>query len=389
MTATLYPTSEHELAEMVVSAADAGTPLAVVGGGTRGAIGGHVEGLPISTSGFTGITLYEPAEMVISARAGTPVAEIEATLAQQGQVLAFEPMDHRPLLGRDGAPTIGALAAANISGPRRISVGAARDHLIGVRLVNGQGEVIKSGGRVMKNVTGLDLVKLSAGAFGTLGILSEVTFKVMPRPETAMTLCIESLAAELACDALTSAMGTPFDVSAAAFLPSEGAAAPSRTLFRIEGFSESCAYRFERLATHLAPFGAAQRIEGQDSTAIWADIRDASAFADPAFAHLLRVHIAPSKAARFVSGLSAHPVSLAVDWGGGLIWLGLSGEADVDAIIALSVAAGGYPMTVRSTDARLAYAPPASAALRAVAGRVKNALDPKGIFNPGLLAGQY
>ena len=248
VTAPLYPTSEDELAEMVAQAADTGTQLAIVGGGTRGAIGGQVEGVPISTLGLTGITLYEPAEMVISARAGTPVAEIEATLAQQGQMLAFEPMDHRPLLGRDGTPTIGALAAANISGPRRISVGAARDHLIGVRLVNGRGEAIKSGGRVMKNVTGLDLVKLSAGALGTLGVLSEVTFKVLPRPETAITLCIESLAAESACDALTNAMGTPFDVSAAAFLPSEGAGAPSRTLFRIEGFAESCAYRFERLA---------------------------------------------------------------------------------------------------------------------------------------------
>ncbi|WP_196258859.1 glycolate oxidase subunit GlcE [Pelagibacterium limicola] len=386
MNAPAAPQSEDELAALIDKAVSDRAPLSIVGGRTRGSIGGRGNGAPLSTRALTGITLYEPAEMVISARAGTPLAEIESALATKGQMLPFEPMDHRALLGTTGTPTIGAIAAGNISGPRRVSIGAARDHLIGVRLVNGYGDIIKSGGRVMKNVTGLDLVKLSAGAFGTLGVLTEVTFKVLPRPETAMTLSLDGLSAQNAVSAMAEALATPFEISAAAHV-SANASAPSLTFLRLEGFSESCTYRAERLSKHLDNFGTLRLLEIDEGTALWQRIRDAEDFAGSDFATVLRVHVAPSKAGAIVDIAHANKASIMLDWGGGLIWLGLAQGADASETIQRISEAGGHPMIVKSAVVTLPVLTPASPAIAALARKVKHAFDPHGIFNPGLLAG--
>ena len=214
----LTPTSELDLAGMV---RDAAGPLRIVGGGTRdyGRVG---TGEVLSVAGLSGITLYDPGALTLVAQAGTPLAVIEAALAGANQRLAFEPMDHRALLGTTGEPTLGGMVAANISGPRRVQAGAARDYLLGVRIVDGSGQIVKNGGRVMKNVTGLDLAKLMAGAHGTLGVLTEVAFKVLPQVAATSTLELRGLADVRAVAAMAAGLGSPFEVTGAAHNPEAG-----------------------------------------------------------------------------------------------------------------------------------------------------------------------
>ncbi|HEX5935946.1 MAG TPA: FAD-binding protein, partial [Pseudorhizobium sp.] len=215
---TLTPHTENDAVYVIRNAAAQGRALSIVGGNTRTGSGADRHER-LSSSALTGIVDYEPAEMVMTARAGTPVAEIEAALAANRQMMSFEPMDHRGVMGTAGQPTIGGVFGANVSGPRRFVAGAARDSLLGIRFVNGRGEAIRAGGRVMKNVTGLDLVKLLAGSHGTLGFLTEVTFRVLPVPETVETIVISGLDDAAASHAMAVAMAMPVEVSGAAHLP--------------------------------------------------------------------------------------------------------------------------------------------------------------------------
>jgi glycolate oxidase FAD binding subunit len=356
------PVSEAELSEIVCGLAE---PVCVLGGGTRGV---SVPGAPLSTAALNGITLYEPGALTMVAQAGTPVAQIEEMLASENQRLAFEPADHRALMGTTGEPTIGGVMAANVSGPRRIAVGAARDFLLGVRFVDGMGQVVKNGGRVMKNVTGYDLVKLMAGAHGTLGVLSEVSFKVLPRPETEATLVLHGLDDGAAVAALARALGSPFEVSAAAHDPSTGA-----TLLRVEGFDASVRYRIQALKDLL---GGDATVE-ESSTARWAAWRDVRAFAGIE-GDVWRVSCKPSDAPGLVAKAGAEAVMY--DWAGGLIWMRMVAGCDLRAALG---AYGGHATLVRGTG-QPRFEPEAVGVARITAG-LRARFDPRGVFNQGLM----
>src|SRR6056297_1107157 len=269
---TVYqPKDAADLAELV---AGLGAPVRIRGGGTR-AVGRSAASDVLDLSAISGIVDYEPGALTLIAKAGTPVSEIEALLAGENQRLAFEPMDHRTLLGTTGAPTIGGVFAANVSGPRRIAVGACRDFALGVQFADGVGRLLRNGGRVMKNVTGYDLVKLMAGSWGTLGVLHEVSLKVLPAPETEVTLVFDTPDAEAALTVMTGALGSPFEATGAAYSP-----ASSKTYLRLEGFEASLRYRGGALQEKL---GAAEVLQAEASETVWAGLRDVTDFAQAAF----------------------------------------------------------------------------------------------------------
>jgi glycolate oxidase FAD binding subunit len=385
---TLNPASEAEAAELVREAREKGRKLDIVGGGTRAGLGRPPRAdFAISAAKMSGIAFYEPAEMVICAEAGTPVSQVEAVIAQRGQMLPFEPMDHRGLYGTEGEPTIGGLVAGNISGPRRISAGAARDALIGLRLVNGRGEIVKSGGRVMKNVTGLDLVKLNCGAHGALGLITQATFKLLPRPERAATIVIRRLDDKRAIEALSLALGSPFGISGAAHISAGMGREFPRTFVRLEGFADSVDYRVAALLKLLAPFGAKHALEAEDSERIWRDVRDAGFLAAPADRAIWRVSLAPSKAAGFVEGLGARVLAHFYDWGGGLVWLCSDASTEAAAAIRAALAPlGGHATLIRAPDAlreAVDVFEPLSAPLMRITRGVKASFDPDGLFNAG------
>jgi glycolate oxidase FAD binding subunit len=389
MSDVLQPVDEAELAAIITDAAAKRTPLAVEGAGTLRGLGRPMQtAATLSTARLTGVTLYEPAEMVLSALSGTPLAEVEALLAAKGQRFAFEPPDFRAFYGSSGTPTIGAVAAANLSGPRRIAAGAARDGLIGVRAVNGRGEVVKSGGRVMKNVTGLDLVKFLAGSYGTLAVMSEVTFKVLPMPETEATLVLRGLDDVRAIAALSAGLGSPFSVSGAAHRPAPDGEAT--TLLRVEGFGDSVRHRLDSLADSLSSFGAGDTLAGAASAAAWKAIRDLDGFGTPDEA-VWRVSVKPSDGPLFAAAIAATlDCRILYDWGGGLIWIACSDRQDAGGDVVRRTVKGhdGHATLYRAPDhVRLAadvFEPPSQPAMR-LSRRLKDAFDPAGVLNPGRL----
>src|SRR4051812_29667629 len=384
------PRSEPEACAAIAEAAAGKAPLALVGGGTKAEVGRPAQSeATLSSAGLTGVTLYEPAEMVIAARAGTPLGEVVQTLAERNQQLPFEPMDHRPLLGSSGEPTIGAVAAANVSGPRRIMAGAARDALIGVRFVNGRGEAIKSGGRVMKNVTGLDLVKLMAGSWGTLGFLTEVTFKVLPRSERTATLAFSGLSDAQAVEALCAAAASPFEVTGAAHLPAAFDGAGARTLIRIEGFSVPVDYRLGELKRLLKRFGSAEVTEGEPAAALWRSIRDATPVAQPRDSAVWRISTAPTAGPAVTAAIAGSlEARCFYDWSGGLIGLArvASGGAGAPPIRAARRRQGGHAPLIRApagVRAAVDVFEPLAEPLMRITRDIKAAFDPAGVLNAG------
>nr|WP_090111483.1 FAD-binding protein [Limimaricola pyoseonensis] len=366
----MRPGSEAELAEIL---RDASAPFAVQGGGTRGH---RPEGEVLSTSALTGIVLHDPAALTLVVRAGTPVEEVEETLRGANQRLAFEPMDHRGLLGSSGTPTIGGVVAANVSGPRRVQVGAARDHLLGLRFVDGAGHVVKNGGRVMKNVTGYDLARLVAGSRGALGVITEVALKVLPGTETAASLVARGLDDAAAVRAMSAALGTPYEVTGAAHAPqAEGG---SRTVLRIEGFAPSVAYRTKALAEALKPHGDWAIEDDREAVrAEWRAIRDAAPFHGTE-GDVWRVSVRPSQAADLVARAGAEQAFY--DWGGGLVWLRCAAGTDLRAALGHYDGHATLLRATPDTHARLGTLQPQPHAIAALTRGLREQFDPRGIL---------
>jgi len=396
----IEPNNEEELAEAIAQAVSSRTPVEVCGAGSKRGVGRPLQtAARLTTENLTGITLYEPSELVLSARAGTPLSEIEDELAKNNQELAFEPVDLGPMLGQDaGLGTIGAVFAANLSGSRRIQAGAARDHFLGMRAVSGRGEIFKSGGRVMKNVTGYDLCRGVAGSWGTLAVMSEVTMKVLPKAQASATLFFLGLTDQVAVDAMCAAMGTPFEVSGAVHLhkdftkqlvDSDIMRHPAAvTALRLENFKASLDYRVGRLADALSAFGKVFELDDAGSEAFWGSMRTLS-FLSKSDDPVWRISTAPGNGAKLVSSLTKRlDCRAAYDWSGGLIWLVTAPTSDAGASEIRRVVAetGGYANLIRA-DAGLRASvdvfQPLAPGVAALTAKLKESFDPSRVLNPG------
>ena len=385
--------------EAVAWAVSEETALAVRGHGSKGAMGRPVQtALTLDLADLSGVTLYEPEELVLSAKAGTPLSELRALLAENGQEFAFEPMDYGPLLGgAAGRGTLGGLFATNLSGPRRLKMGAARDHVLGIRAVTGRADIVKSGGRVVKNVTGYDLSKGLAGSWGTLAVATELTFKVLPRPETEETVVLGGLDEAEAAEAMAAAMGSSAEVSAAAHLPETvrrhvagGAFSGPATVLRIDGFAPSVAARGEQLA-RLFRDRPVDRLDADASARLWREIRDVAPYADGTDRPVWRVSTAPGAGHLLVAALRMHAgVDAFYDWQGGLVWMRMEGDPEAELVrAALARLGGGHATLVRADPGLRAAVPvfqPQAAPLHALAKRLKQQFDPGAVLNPGRMS---
>ncbi len=392
----MTPSTTSQILTIIQSANAANTTLEIIGHGSKRRIGAPVEATEtLDLSNLTGINFYEPEELVLSAKAGTPISDIEKLLAKNGQQLAFEPLDYGQLLGqKPGRGTIGGVLATNASGPRRLKAGAARDHILGIEAVTGRGDLFKSGGRVMKNVTGYDLSKGLAGSWSTLAVLTDVTFKVLPAAETEMTLVLPGLDDAQAALAMAASMGSNAEVSSAAHLPYTvsgsvlGGALKGEpaTLLRIEGFTKSVEYRISQLAKLLKLKSGA--LAEKQSRTLWREIRDVVPFADGTEKPVWRVSVAPLSGHALVADLRLQTGADAFyDWQGGLVWLRMESGLEAAAMRALVAKhGGGHATLLRASEAQRAVTPvfhPQPPALAALTKRIKEQFDPNSVLNPG------
>lgn len=396
----LGPQTADELSDLIAEAAHGKIPVEVRGRATKHDIGRPTQaGMAVSTEHLTGITLYEPAELVLQAKTGTTVAEIEEVLAENRQQLAFEPIDLGPALGGDpGQGSIGGVFATNFSGSRRILAGAPRDHLLGARCINGWGEQFKSGGRVKKNVAGYDLARAMSGSWGTLAVMTEVAMKVMPAAEESRTLLCFGLTDASAIEAMCLAVASPFEVSgtlhvqaplASAFSdPAVGRSGSAVTAIRIENFTSSVRYRLGKLRERLAAYFPGEELDDQRSRAFWSEVRSLKVF-ESSKRPLWRISVPPSRAAKLVAVIARTLELRAVyDWSGGLIWLETPPLTDAGAMEIRRALAeiGGHATLIRAepaTRASVDVFQPLDPPLMALTAKLKTAFDPAGILNPG------
>jgi glycolate oxidase FAD binding subunit len=392
---TIAPVTEGEVSEAVAAAAAEGTRLAVSGGGSKAEVGHSVTAeARLDLAGLDGIVSYEPEELVLSARPATPLRHISEVLAERRQHLAFEPP------GADLGATLGGVLAANASGPRRVVTGAARDHFLGAHAVSGRGEAFRSGGRVVKNVTGYDLPKLLAGSWGTLAVLTLVTVKVMPAPDIAATVAVFGLGDSDAVAGMCRAAGTPHEVSGFAHLPAAAAArssvpqvadaAASVTALRVEGLAASVLQRTEALR---ALFSSAESVvlDTAATQALWSEIGEVSLL--PADGILWRLSVPPANGARAASEIAANldAAAFLFDWSGARVWAAAAGTvAHAEAVRNAAARAGGHAILVRAPSevrARVPVFPPQTPTMAALQERVRYGFDPLGLLNPGRMTG--
>jgi glycolate oxidase FAD binding subunit len=402
---TLKVRDAADVEQVVRSAIASEQPLEIIGHGSK-----RLVGQPIATnalldlSALNAVTSYEPNELIVTVQAGAPVADVLSLIDSKNQQFAFEPMNISALLGTPEVGTIGGMIGAGLAGPRRIKAGGARDHLLGAHAVSGFGDSFKTGGKVVKNVTGYDLCKLLAGSWGTLAVMTEVTLKVMPRPESERTLVLRELDDVAANRAMTAALGSPFDVTGAAHLPNSalrasadglahlGSQQQPLTLLRLEGIAASVAHRAASLGKMLAPFGTADMIDDAASAAAWASIRDVKPFAAGGALGawpLWRIVCPPASGGALGLELARETGGDVIyDWGGGLIWAAVPPKPDAQAALvrARVDAAGGHATLLRAPEEvrrNVDVFQPQRAALAALGERVRHSFDPKHILNRG------
>jgi glycolate oxidase FAD binding subunit len=404
---TLKVRDALDVEQVVRSALADEQPLEIIGHGSKRLIGQPMAtNALLDLSALNAVTAYEPNELIVTVQAGAPLADVQSLIDSKNQQFAFEPINTSQLLGTPDIGTVGGMIGAGLAGPRRIKAGGARDHLLGAQAVSGFGDSFKAGGKVVKNVTGYDLCKLLTGSWGTLAVMTEVTLKVMPRPESERTLVLRRLDDVTANRAMTAALGSPFDVSGAAHLPSSafraaaggladlGSAQRSVTLLRLEGITASAVHRAAALARVLAPFGAAEILQDAGSAEIWSSVRDVQPFAaDGALGAwpVWRIICPPASGGALGLALARDTGGeVFYDWGGGLIWAALPAKPDAQAAVvrARVNAVGGHATLLRASEhvrANVDVFHPQQAGLAALGERVRHSFDPKNILNRGRL----
>lgn len=405
MTEIMKPENADQVLEAVKWAAAEQAPLELRAAGTKRGLGRPMDDTRIlDLSGLSEIIYYEPAELVLSAGASTPMSEIRAALAEHNQQLAFEPPDLGPLLGASaGSATLGGTLVCNLAGPRRIKAGAARDHFLGFHAVSGRGEVFKSGSRVVKNVTGFDLSKLMAGSHGTLAVVTEATVKVLPAPDKTRTVLIrwaqDGIYDHGGVKAMTDAMASAHEVSGAAHLPAALAKLSSVdfvsetgraiTAIRVEGPGPSVEHRCAALRDQLAKYGATEELHSANSKVLWHEIRDVRFLADDKNRHVWRLSVPPADGSRVaLKILEGNPGEALYDWGGGLVWLALepADGAHADVVRRYVDEVGGHATLFRAPDTvrrDVSVFQPLEGAIADITRRIKEGFDPGGILNPG------
>lgn len=381
------PGTAQELLDMVRASMENRTRLEIIGTGSKRRLGRAVEAdAVLDMSALAGITLYEPEELVMTAAAGTLLAEIETALAARHQLLAFEPLDLGPLYGLEpGAGTLGGMVSCGLAGPRRIAAGAVRDHVLGLEAVTGHGTLVKAGGRVVKNVTGYDVPKLMAGSYGTLAALVSLTLKVMPAPQEERTITLVGPGVAEGLRLMRQALGGVYAISGAAYLPGWATASYDHqpvVFLRLEGFAASVAARFDALRALLREHGAVRELEGEASADVWRTFRQLGpALADDAD-DLWRLSLPPMASAELALALERElGARYWLDWAGGLLWL-LAPPGDHAALIReRAAAAGGHATCLRGGTSAPFH--PLGAAKLALTRRIKAGFDPLGLFNPG------